>query len=269
MEDVILYDNTISYDKVSNCRKISQVHYHDEYELYYLMDGKTKYFIGDEIFCLNKGDFIFVPKGILHATDSEECMHNERMLVSFGDDMVQEDVVPMLRQLLSKKLIRVPSGKRYQAEDVLHRLEKECKEKNDYQTIMLKLGIAELLTLLCRWGSDCPPNTTETDKVIQTISEYISENYQTELSLKSLSKRFAISESHLSRRFKAFSGIGLNEYIKYVRIHHAAKLLETSTASITEISAQCGFNDSNYFANVFKKAKGVTPYRYAMRFRKK
>lgn len=35
--------------------------------------------------------------------------------------------------------------------------------------------------------------------------------------------------------------------------------------SITEVSAECGFNDSNYFAAVFKKLKGVTPKKYSMR----
>ena len=36
-------------------------HYHDTHELYYLEKGKTKYFIGNEIFVLNPGDMVFDP----------------------------------------------------------------------------------------------------------------------------------------------------------------------------------------------------------------
>lgn len=265
----MLQNSTVSYDKVSNCRKFCQVHYHTEYELYYLIKGETKYFIGDEIFCLKKGDFIFVPKGILHAADSQECLYNERMLVSFDDNMIGEDIMPFLEQLSTKKLIHMPSGKRCQVEEMLHRLEKEYTEKNDYHTLMLKHEISELLIFICRCGYNYSPQLSGKNAAMQEISEYIGENYQIDLSLKSLSKRFAISESHLSRCFKAFSGIGLNEYVKYVRIHHAADLLENTTASICEISARCGFNDSNYFANIFKKVKGTTPHQYAAQFRKK
>lgn len=261
-------DNTISYEKVSNQRKICQVHYHEEYELYYLINGETKYFVGDEIFHLCEGDFILVPKEILHYTDSEQCLHNERILVNFGEDMIDESAAPILARLSQEKLIYMPSGKRYQAEELLQRLLTEYDEKNEHYSLILKLGITELLILLYRWGNSSRPNLTETDKMMQKISEFIRKNYDTDLSLKLLSQYFSISESHLSRRFKAFAGVGLNEYIKYVRLHHATKLLETTTASITDVSSLCGFNDSNYFANVFKKAKGITPYKYASRFRK-
>ena len=47
------------------------------------------------------------------------------------------------------------------------------------------------------------------------------------------------------------------------RIHNAARLLTASSrCSITEVAAQCGFNDSNYFTSVFKKIKGITPYKF-------
>ncbi|MBO5909176.1 MAG: helix-turn-helix domain-containing protein, partial [Clostridia bacterium] len=41
------------------------------------------------------------------------------------------------------------------------------------------------------------------------------------------------------------------------------KLLKSTTLSVTEISIKCGFNDSNYFATVFKKINGISPKRYS------
>lgn len=264
----VTYKNeTISHDIAVNRRKSTGIHFHDEYELYYLLSGETKYFIGDEIFHLKKGNFILVPKGVLHKTDSEECMHNERILVSFGSDIFDEETYPVIRELSECKLIYVRDSKRYRIEELLHLLENEYNNGQAHKDIMIKLYILELLTLLCRFKCDFRPGVTEAERLIGKISEYISANFEQEISLKSLSRRFAVSESHLSRKFKAISGMGVKEYLTYVRIHNAERMLSQSNLSVTEVAARCGFNDSNYFASVFKRIKGVTPYRYSKRKR--
>ena len=66
-----------SHDLVKNRRKITGVHYHDDYELYYMINGKTKFFIGDEIFQIENGNFVIIPPEMYHMTDSEDCLHNE------------------------------------------------------------------------------------------------------------------------------------------------------------------------------------------------
>ena len=42
----------------------------------------------------------------------------------------------------------------------------------------------------------------------------------------------------------------------------AVRLLQTSTASVKEISAQCGFDDVSYFCKVFRKVHSLTPGEY-------
>ena len=102
--------------------------------------------------------------------------------------------------------------------------------------------------------------------LIHEISRFISLNYGEALSLDTLSRKFAMSTSHMSRRFKAVAGIGITEYITYVRILNAERLLKTTTLPITEVAAACGFNDSNYFSTVFKRIKGITPLKFSKKF---
>ncbi len=263
MGAVTYRNETVSRDAAVNRRKSTGIHFHDNFELYCLLDGETKYFIGDEIFHLKKGDFILVPEGMLHKTDSEECMHNERILVSFGREILDGGTEAVVRELSRCKLIHIAVGKRARIEELLHLLEKEYGSGRQYSETMIRLYTLELLTLLCRHKTDIKPSETEAERLIARISEYISANYAEELSLKSLSRRFAVSEGHLSRKFKAVSGVGLCEYITYVRIHNAERLLSEEGCSVTETAARCGFGDSNYFAAVFKRIKGVTPYRYS------
>ena len=76
-----------------------------------------------------------------------------------------------------------------------------------------------------------------------------------------------MSKSHFCRKFKFVTGLRYSEYVTNVRITNSEKLLRETNLPITEISERCGFNDSNYFASVFKRLKGITPYKYAKLYR--
>ncbi len=264
---VTTYKNfEVSHTNIQNKRSFTKIHYHNDYELYYLVAGKTNYFIGDEIFKVNPGNFVFVEKGVIHKTDSEDCFDNERILISFGDDILTPEAMEHIETLSKQKLIFIPKNKLYIIEDILHKIEKEHSEDNPFRREMINLYILQTLALLCRLHRKELMQMDETERIIHSVSEYINSNYEKDLSLKTLSRRFALSEGHLSRKFKAVSGMGLCEYITYVRIHNGASLLEETNYSLTKISALCGFNDSNYFSSVFKKIKGTTPCKYQKGF---
>ncbi|MBQ9757205.1 MAG: AraC family transcriptional regulator [Clostridia bacterium] len=252
-----------SHTIISNKRIVSKVHYHDEYELYYLVRGETNYFIRDEIFKVKEGDFVFVPKGVIHKTDSEECLDNERILLSFGDSILTAEASEHIKELSKEKLIYVPKKHRHIIEELLKKIKKEYSDNLNFSRELVSLYTMEILLLLCRLKETSTRDLDETERIIQSISEYINQNFDQDLTLKSLSRKFAMSEGHLSRKFKAISGMGLCEYITFVRIHNAAKLLSRTDFSLTKISSMCGFNDSNYFSSVFKKIKGTTPYKYS------
>lgn len=253
----------VLYDKVSNRRKHSEVHSHNHYELYYLADGKTKYFIGDEIFEMEQGDIAFVPKGVFHETDSENCMKNERILIFFNDDAFPPASEHILNELCQNRVIHISKNKTERIERMFVRIRNEFENPGKYSRELMNIYILELATLICRHKMDYKNSNRSANEDIYAISQYIRTNYSKDISLKSLSHDFAISESHLSRKFKDASGIGINEYITYVRIMNAEKLLKAKKMPITHVAAACGFNDSNYFSTVFKKIKGITPLKYS------
>lgn len=262
MENILRQDEFFSYEKVAKRRKYTEIHFHDNYELYYLLDGETKYFIGDEIMEIKKGDIVFIPKGIIHKTDSEECVSLERMLVSFDDSLLDDDMLPIIDKLSESKLIRVEKNDLIKVQDVLHKIEKEYKRERPFKEIMLKTYLRQLLVMIVRFKTDKTQESVAGDKIIYDISEYISSNFSNDISLYSLSRQFAFSEGHLSRKFKSVLGMGINEYINYIRILNAEKLLKETKLSVTEIAERCGFHDSNYFSTVFKKTMDITPHKY-------
>ena len=81
-------------------------------------------------------------------------------------------------------------------------------------------------------------------------------------SLEYVADKFNLSRSYLSKKFKTATGFGFKEYIINVRIQNACNLLLETNKSITDIAFECGFNDSNYFGDAFRKAKGISPHKY-------
>lgn len=64
------------------------------------------------------------------------------------------------------------------------------------------------------------------------------------------------------RKLKALTGYAPADYIRLIRLQHAAQLLKQGEYTITEIADKVGFSDAKYFREVFKKYYGVSPSKY-------
>ena len=267
MNKTLITNRTFSRVNNEQRRRCSYTHIHNEYEFYYLIKGNTKYLIENEEFKLSAGDAIFVPIGLSHSTDSEACTGVERVLVSFKDDIVDENLQEIIECLKRKKQIRIPVSKRIAFEEIFHRIEKEFKGINPYKDTMIAVCLKELLVFIARIMELEKSSENHTETKIRNIAEYISENFQDDITLSSLSAQFSFSEAHLSKKFKEILGIGVSKYINLARVEHSEFLLKTTNLSVTDIALECGFNDSNYFSTIFKKIIGITPLKYRAAYR--
>ncbi len=239
-------------------------HYHETHELYFLEKGKTKYFIGNEIFMLEPGDMVFIPKFVFHKTDNEQNKNVERLRFSFDDGFAGKDFQKYIDLLKKNRFIRIPSDNLSELKSIINRLETENEKKQRDYKEMQRLCFMQLLILISRYCTTNNTQLSESEQFAQNIATYISENVSQDLRLEVLAKKYALSRGYLCRMFKATTGISLGEYITMTRITHAEKLLSSTTKNITQIAALCGYNDSNYFASVFKKYKGINPKKYAL-----
>lgn len=98
---------------------------------------------------------------------------------------------------------------------------------------------------------------------INRVLDYIEQNMDNELTLKTLAKVANFSEFHFHRIFKSIAGETLNQYIQRHRAEKAAAMLiGNPNKSITEIAFDCGFSGSAAFARVFKDYFGVSASQY-------
>ena len=240
-------------------------HYHDKHELYYLAKGQAKYFVGNDIFMLEPGDMIFVPKGVVHRADYGESENVERVLFFFDDKIFDEENSEYISYLKENKYVRISQENQYELKNIFLGIEKETEREQSGYRKMQKLYFDQLLILISRYShKGRGTHLSESYIVVQNAAKYISENYNEDLRLENLAEKYYMSPWHFSRLFKSVTGMGLNEYINIARIRAAEQLLSKTDLPITAVAAKCGFNDSNYFSNVFKRIKGITPKKYQL-----
>ena len=70
------------------------------------------------------------------------------------------------------------------------------------------------------------------------------------------------SKSTLHRKLKSLTGLSPGEFIRNIRLKHAAQMLINNKGNISEIAFAVGFNSPKYFSKCFKSEFGLTPREY-------
>lgn len=91
------------------------------------------------------------------------------------------------------------------------------------------------------------------------LRSFLLEHLSEPLDAGAIADYLNISRSKLYLSCDKYLGTGIAEYLRNLRIERAKVLLKTTAMTITEISAETGFSDYNYFCKVFKKITGMTP----------
>lgn len=84
-----------------------------------------------------------------------------------------------------------------------------------------------------------------------------------------MAKEAGLSQRTLARRFRGITGETPLAWLTATRIQHAAELLETTSANLSDITAASGFGTPETFRREFKRLRGMTPSRYRIAFGQK
>ena len=87
-------------------------------------------------------------------------------------------------------------------------------------------------------------------------------NYKSPINLDEVISGIFLSKNYFRQIFKKTTGISISSYMQELRISEACRLLEATVESSTEIAYKCGFNDTKFFYQTFKKVIGMTPAEY-------
>ena len=93
------------------------------------------------------------------------------------------------------------------------------------------------------------------------ICAYIRENITSQISRRDISKHIHISSDYISHIVRSVGNCSCNELIRNMKMDYAQKLVRTTSMSIGNIAAKCGYDSFAYFTRVYKSIYGVSPSR--------
>jgi two-component system response regulator YesN len=108
-------------------------------------------------------------------------------------------------------------------------------------------------------------DNTATVEIIESIRNYIHDNFKEDISLERIADHFHFNPSYISMLFKTHSEAGFKEYLIRVRIDEAKRLLRETGLKVYEVARRAGYNDVAYFVKLFRKEVGVSPNHYRSR----
>lgn len=266
-------DFMISHIKRTNAPfNMPAKHYHDQFEIYYLLNGERYYFIDNRTYHVKKGDIVLIGKNILHKTNTTDQHSHERILIQFDPNLINRIIenssdIDLYHCFQIKQNIYSldPQEQLWMENHLLNILQENNKQKEGYLTY-IKILVTELLIFLNRITKSATsfPATypDQTHEKMSEVASFINANFSNDLSLLKLAERFNYSPTYLSKAFKEVTGFNFVEYKNNVRVKEASKLLQQSKLNVTEIAGQVGYNNPTHFGRIFKKITGYSPMEY-------
>lgn len=97
---------------------------------------------------------------------------------------------------------------------------------------------------------------------IKYLKEYVENNYIYDISMQEAAEEMGYSDAYFSKLFKQYFNQNFTAYLTEYRIKKAKELLTDTNNSIKDISRMVGYEDSNYFAKIFKRIVGEIPSKF-------
>lgn len=101
------------------------------------------------------------------------------------------------------------------------------------------------------------------DALVQRVREAISQNMgNADYTAEQLARDVGMSRANLYKKMQGRLGITPNDFLRNMRLKHAAHLLAESNIPISQVSLMVGFQTPRYFSLCFRRMFGVAPSEY-------
>ena len=258
------------------------LHCHAEYELTFVEKGAgVRRIVGDSAEVIGDYDLVLIAgKDLEHVWEQHECNSTKirEITIQFSPDLFINSLIHKNQfDSILKMLESASKGLSFPMDAILKvydKLDTLASEREGFYavikflTILYELSNCENAQPLAS-SSFARLEVNADSRRIQKVQEYLNKHYMEEIRLHQMSDLAGMTPVAFSRFFKLRTGKSLSDYIIYLRLGFAARLLVDSTRSIAEICYECGFNNLSNFNRIFKKKKGCSPKEFRDNYRKK
>lgn len=254
-------------------------HWHDELEILVVEAGTARVSVNGTDYIVNQGEGFFVNTGALHGVwnvGREPCylqsvVFHPRLVGGSVDSILWQKYLEPLLSDPCRPCVHFSNTQEWEkdASKAIQEAWQSCVSEAEGFEFEVRERLSRLIFLLTK---NCPKaekkpseKALRAGERIKAMLQYIQEHYNGELTLAKIAESAAVSENECLRCFRSMIGSTPIQYVKQVRIQKAAELLVSTNRKISDIGAECGFQEMSYFAKTFRELKGCTPGEYRQR----
>jgi len=252
-------------------------HFHPEYQLFVVLEGKGTRFIGDSIRPFKEGDMVFTGPDVPHVWrsdasyfDKSHSLQTQGVVIYFhenflGDSVLKKEEMEKIFGLFSRAVTGLDI--RGETNRQITRMMLELLHLQGVSSLIQLLQILELLAD----SPDCFPiaNTGYINQYKQTetarmskVYDYVMKNFKHKISLDEVATLASMTPTSFSRYFKTRANKPFSRFVSEVRVGNACKLLHEDNLNIAQICYECGFNTLSNFNKQFKEIMRRNPHTY-------
>lgn len=248
------------------------MHYHPEYELNFILNAPgVRRVVGDNLEEITVMDLVLIGPNLNHVWEQHKCKSTKihEITIQFHDTLFQTEflnrtIMKSIKEMFERSNHGIVFSKKtcLELEPKLRRVSK--LDSMDYFleifSILYDLSISRNQRMLSTTSVE--PENYEHSEQLKVLHQFIEKNYDSKITLSSVSNLLNMSSVSFNRFIKKRTGKTFVEYLNDIRIGYASRQLIEKDRSISEIAYSCGFNSIANFNRIFKKSKGCTPTKY-------
>lgn len=235
-------------------------------EILLVYDGAGIYIINGERYTAKKGDLILYNSGTVHDEFGGSGNNLSTYCVAISNLKLAD--LPVNKILPDEYSPIMPAGEYFdELLSIFRAIEREsyrpnCAETANYLSLAL---VSKICTMFETHGQ---PRREKIPTLSSMAKDFIDAHYTENIKLEDIANAVYTNVYNLSKVFKAEIGISPMRYVILRRMGEAQNLLINTDMTITRIALSVGYNNSNYFQNVFKDFMNMTPKEYRKRWTK-
>lgn len=244
-------------------------HWHDYYEIAVIIEGYCDFYIGHTKYRMDKGDLMFIRPYELHTSYKLKDVECKTFVLQFTHEFAGERAggdndSRYLNLYINYRnspayLYKYPFPRCDEVFTLLDSAFSEFTEKQSGFVLRLRGYVALLLGHFERYGGLSHALSGDDEFNIGEVCRYIEDNIGAGLTLDAAAKRTNYSRSQFSSKFKELVGCRFREYVDFVRVREAQRLLYIEKLSVAETAYRLGYSHANNFSRAFKRVTGVNP----------
>lgn len=262
LENKILY--TMHSDDIS-------ISYQSTYTLKYVLEGNKYYNFNNQSIALSKNQYLVLNN---HHLTTEASKGTKGFSFFLSPELIREIYSYHTHEKLQFDFFEIPQHKSSDnvgqfLDKIIHLFEQNPFffkfQMDDLFMLLSEAIVQEQINLKGKFEAlNIVKYKTQKElfKLITLTKEYLKENLSENLSLDKISQSIGISKYYLHRVFTEINGSTPLSYLTFIRLEKAKHQLHFSKDSIFEIAMKCGFDNTSYFSNTFKKYTGYSPTQY-------